>query len=57
MLQADAQGAHGVPSAGYRVGLLARRADRISVPAAELGENALSIEADVTDRNSLIAAA
>jgi NADP-dependent 3-hydroxy acid dehydrogenase YdfG len=37
--------------------LLARRADRINELAAELGDDALAIEADVTDRDSLIAAA
>jgi NADP-dependent 3-hydroxy acid dehydrogenase YdfG len=49
--------ARALVGAGYRVGLLARRADRISALAAELGDDALAIEADVTDRNSLVAAA
>jgi NADP-dependent 3-hydroxy acid dehydrogenase YdfG len=49
--------ARALVTAGYRVALLARRADRINVLAAELGENGLAIEADVTDRDSLIAAA
>jgi NADP-dependent 3-hydroxy acid dehydrogenase YdfG len=42
---------------GYRVALLARRADRIQVLADELGGAAIAIEADVTDRESLVAAA
>jgi NADP-dependent 3-hydroxy acid dehydrogenase YdfG len=42
---------------GYRVALLARRGDRIRALANELGEGAIAIEADVTDRDSLVAAA
>jgi len=42
---------------GYRVALLARRADRIHALADELGDGAIAIEADVTDRDSLVAAA
>jgi NADP-dependent 3-hydroxy acid dehydrogenase YdfG len=42
---------------GYRVALLARRADRIQALADELGDGAIAIEADVTDRASLVAAA
>ena len=42
---------------GYRVALLARRADRIQTLADELGDRAIAIEADVTDRDSLVAAA
>src|SRR5882724_12095571 len=42
---------------GRRVALLARRGDRIHRLAAELGGGALAIEADVTDRNSIVAAA
>ena len=42
---------------GYRVALLARRADRIQALADELGAGALAIEADVTDRDSLVIAA
>ena len=41
---------------GYRVALLARRADRIQALADELGDGAIAIEADVTDRDSLVAA-
>jgi NADP-dependent 3-hydroxy acid dehydrogenase YdfG len=36
---------------------VARRADRIQALADELGDGALAIEADVTDRDALIAAA
>lgn len=42
---------------GYRVALLARRLDRITALAEELGDGALAIQADVTDRPSLVAAA
>ncbi|UKA58630.1 SDR family oxidoreductase [Arthrobacter sp. FW306-2-2C-D06B] len=42
---------------GYRVALLARRSDRIQALADELGDGAIAIEADVTDRSSLVAAA
>jgi NADP-dependent 3-hydroxy acid dehydrogenase YdfG len=42
---------------GHRVALLARRADRIQALADEIGHGALAIEADVTDRDSLVTAA
>ena len=42
---------------GYRVALLARRADRTVALADELGDGAIAMEADVTDRDSLVAAA
>jgi NADP-dependent 3-hydroxy acid dehydrogenase YdfG len=42
---------------GHRVALLARRADRIHALAEEIGNGAIAIEADVTDRESLLAAA
>jgi NADP-dependent 3-hydroxy acid dehydrogenase YdfG len=42
---------------GYQVALLARRVDRIQELADDLGEHARAIEADVTDRDSLAAAA
>jgi NADP-dependent 3-hydroxy acid dehydrogenase YdfG len=49
--------ARAIAAAGYRVALLARRTDRITSLAEELGDGALAIEADVTDRDSLLAAA
>jgi NAD(P)-dependent dehydrogenase (short-subunit alcohol dehydrogenase family) len=42
---------------GYRVALLARRLDRITTVADELGNGSIAIEADVTDRGSIVAAA
>ena len=42
---------------GHRLALLARRADRIQALAAELGDGAIAIAADVTDRDSILAAA
>jgi NADP-dependent 3-hydroxy acid dehydrogenase YdfG len=42
---------------GHRVALLARRVDRIQALAEELGDGAIAIQADVTDRDSLAAAA
>lgn len=42
---------------GHSVALLARRIDRIQALADELGDGALAIQADVTDRDSLLAAA
>jgi NADP-dependent 3-hydroxy acid dehydrogenase YdfG len=42
---------------GHRIALLARRADRLQALADEIGAGALAIAADVTDRDSLVAAA
>jgi NADP-dependent 3-hydroxy acid dehydrogenase YdfG len=42
---------------GHRVALLARRAERIQAVADALGNGAIAIEADVTDRESIVAAA
>jgi NADP-dependent 3-hydroxy acid dehydrogenase YdfG len=42
---------------GYRVALLARRVDRIQALVDELGEGTIAIAADVSDRDSLVAAA
>ena len=42
---------------GHRVALLARRRDRIQALADELGDGAIAIQADVTDRGSIVAAA
>jgi NADP-dependent 3-hydroxy acid dehydrogenase YdfG len=49
--------ARALAGAGYGVALLARRADRINELAAELGDDALAVAADVTERDSLLAAA
>src|SRR3954454_18235778 len=49
--------ARALTAAGYRVALLARRADRIQALAEELGDGVVAIEADVTDRDSVVAAA
>src|ERR1700735_1150631 len=42
---------------GYRAPLLARRLDRITALADDLGHGATAIEADVTDRDSIVGAA
>jgi len=42
---------------GYRVALLARRLDRITALADALGNGSIAIQADVTDRDSIVAAA
>jgi len=44
-------------SEGYRVALLARRLDRISALAEELSNGTIAIQADVTDRASVVVAA
>ena len=49
--------ARALSAGGYRVALLARRADRLAGLAAELGDGAVPIEADVTSRDDLQAAA
>ncbi|MCK0515952.1 SDR family oxidoreductase [Williamsia sp. DF01-3] len=49
--------ARALVTGGYRVALLARRSDRINALADELGDNAIAIPADVTDRASMVAAA
>ena len=48
--------ARALAAGGYRVALLARRADRTQALADEL-EGSIAIEADITDRDSLVAAA
>ncbi len=42
---------------GYRVALLARRVERIAAIADELGNSSIAIGADITDRDSIVAAA
>ncbi|MCI0142637.1 SDR family oxidoreductase [Arthrobacter bambusae] len=42
---------------GFKVALLARRTERIEAIADELGEGAIAVAADVTDRDALVAAA
>ncbi len=49
--------ARALAARGFRLALLARRVDRIQAIAGELGESAISIEADVTDGESLASAA
>jgi NADP-dependent 3-hydroxy acid dehydrogenase YdfG len=49
--------ARALAAEGCRLALLARRADRIQALAGELGDGAIAIEADVTDRDSIVAAA
>lgn len=49
--------ARALTAEGHRIALLARRTDRISALADELGGGAIAIEADVTDHGSIDAAA
>ena len=49
--------ARALTATGHRLALLARRADRIEALAADLGDGAIAITADVTDRDALVAAA
>lgn len=49
--------ARALATCGYRVALLARRSDRIDALAAEIGNGSIAIQADVTDRDSLLVAA
>ncbi|MGO9972382.1 MAG: SDR family oxidoreductase [Solirubrobacteraceae bacterium] len=48
--------ARALAATGHRLALLARRAARIQAPASELGNGAIAITADVTDRDALVAA-
>lgn len=48
--------ARSLVDAGYAVALLARRTDRLEQLATDLGEHAIALTADVTDRDSLVAA-
>ena len=47
--------ARALSDAGYTVALLARRADRVQALADELGDAAIAVQADVTDRDSMLA--
>ena len=49
--------ARALAAGGYRVALLARRLDRITALAGELGNGSIAVAADVTGRDSLLAAA
>jgi NADP-dependent 3-hydroxy acid dehydrogenase YdfG len=49
--------ARALAASGYRLALLARRADRIKALADEVGNGAIAIQADVTDRDSIARAA
>ena len=49
--------ARALAGGGFRVALLARRGDRLEALADELGDGAIAIRSDVTDRDSLVAAA
>lgn len=49
--------ARALAAGGYAVALLARRLDRIQTLAQKLGNGSIAVRADVTDRDSLLAAA
>jgi NADP-dependent 3-hydroxy acid dehydrogenase YdfG len=49
--------ARALAASGYRLALLARRIDRIEALARELDNEAIAIEADVTNRDALVAVA
>ena len=49
--------ARALAAEGYRIALLARRLDRITALADDLDNGSIAIAADVTDRDSIVAAA
>ena len=49
--------ARALAASGHTVALLARRIDRITALASELGDGVIAIAADVTDRDSIVGAA
>lgn len=49
--------ARALAAQGHRLALLARRVERLKALASELGDGAVAIAADVTDREAMVAAA
>ncbi len=49
--------ARALAAEGHRLALLARRGDRIAALADEIGSEAIAVVCDVTDRDSVVAAA
>ncbi len=49
--------ARALTASGFRVALLARRAERVEALARQLGDSTIAVRADVTDRDSLAEAA
>ena len=48
--------AHAAASAGWNVALLARSEDKLNALASDIGESAIAVPCDVTDRDALKAA-
>src|ERR1700742_109876 len=49
--------ARALAASGYRTALLARRLDRVTALADELGNGSIAVQADVTNRDSVVTAA
>ena len=49
--------ARSLAASGYKVALLARRLDRITALAGEIGHGSIGVQADVTEGDSIVAAA